>query len=231
MKISDEIRGSRQLIVVTAPDWESVRAQGGLYERRGGSWKLKKRMSAVLGETGMAWGLGLHPKPRATSGPLKTEGDGKSPAGVFALGSAYGTAAVPLRRMKWPYRPSTLGLRCIDDPKSRHYNTVVTETAAKDWRSAEKMVREDGLYRWVIAVQHNPAPAVPSKGSCIFIHLWKSRGAGTSGCTALSREHIEFLLRWLDPAARPLLIQLPSPVYESIRQEWGLPFKSVSTFK
>jgi hypothetical protein len=34
---------------------------------------------------------------------------------------------------------------------------------------------------------------------------------------------MESLLRWLDPRKRPVLVQLPRTVYESLRKSWALP--------
>jgi hypothetical protein len=39
----------------------------------------------------------------------------------------------------------------------------------------------------------------------------------------MAPEAMEGLLRWLDPASRPVLVQLPRNVYERYRQAWGLP--------
>ena len=66
-----------------------------LYDKTGEAWRLKKEMQAVLGEKGMAWGIGLHPEVREK--PQKAEGDMRSPAGVFSLGAAYGYDPAPPR--------------------------------------------------------------------------------------------------------------------------------------
>jgi hypothetical protein len=34
---------------------------------------------------------------------------------------------------------------------------------------------------------------------------------------------MEELLRWLDPAKRPVLVQLPAGVRDELRVPWGLP--------
>ena len=192
-----------------------------LYDKTGEAWRLKKEMQAVLGEKGMAWGIGLHPEVREK--PQKAEGDRRSPAGVFSLGAAYGYDPAPPRGSRWPYRPSVAKLLCVDDPVSRHYNEIVTDSSDRDWRSAEPMVRTDDLYRRVIVVRHNDAPAVPSGGSCIFIHVWKDGKTGTSGCTALALNDVEYILKWIDPGAKPVLVQLPEPVYREVQAAWELP--------
>jgi len=85
------------------------------------------------------------------------------------------------------------------------------------------MRRRDDLYRLVVWVGHNDAPVVPGGGSCIFLHLRSGPDATTSGCTAFDAEPMERLLRWLDPAARPVLVQLPEAEYRSRAAAWGLP--------
>ena len=47
-------------------------------------------IAVTIGSSGLAWGEGLHPRQ---SGRLKKEGDGRSPAGVFRVGEAFGYAA------------------------------------------------------------------------------------------------------------------------------------------
>lgn len=93
----------------------------------------------------------------------------------------------------------------------------------KDWTSAEEMRRPDDLYRLVIRVGHNDAPTQPGSGSCIFLHLRASPAVPTAGCTALEAGRIEHLFRWLDPAARPVLVQLPEAVYRAMARDWALP--------
>ena len=85
------------------------------------------------------------------------------------------------------------------------------------------MRRKDDLYRLVIWVGHNDAPVVPGGGSCIFLHLRAGPEAVTAGCTAFETEPMERLLRWLDPASRPVLVPLPDAEYRARAAEWGLP--------
>jgi hypothetical protein len=175
-----------------------------------------------LGRTGLAWGAGLHPP--GLEGPRKREGDGKSPAGVFDLRLATGYADAPPPGTRLPYRQATPSLRCVDDPRSKFYNRLVDEAGVtKDWTSAEDMRRPDALYRLVVWVGHNDAPVAAGAGSCIFLHLRSSPTSVTAGCTALDDTPLTGLLVWLDPAKRPVLVQLPEEALRKVNAAWGLP--------
>ena len=56
-----------------------------------------------------------------------------------------------------------------------------------------EMLRDDELYTWVVDIGHNP-DHVPSKGSCIFFHVWGGKDSTTVGCTAMAQPDIEALL-------------------------------------
>jgi len=216
---------SRQMVLSVSAGLDQTRALLQAYERatKHAPWApVGAPIEASLGRTGLAWGRGLH--PAGLPGPEKREGDGKSPAGAFDLRlvTGYGTAGPAGTRM--PYRQATATLRCVDDVRSAHYNQLADEAKTrKDWSSAEDMRRKDDRYRLLVWVGHNDAPVVPGGGSCIFLHLREGPGATTSGCTAFEPEPMERLLRWLDPAARPVLVQLPDAEYRALAPEWGLP--------
>jgi D-aminopeptidase len=216
---------SRQLILSVGSSWEQTRVVLQAYERpeAGGAWApAGAPIEGSLGRAGLAWGRGLHPV--GLPGPEKREGDGRSPAGVFDLRvvTGYARAAPPGVRM--PYREATSSLRCVDDPGSARYNQLVDEARTrKDWSSAEDMQRRDELYRWTVWVGHNDAPVAAGAGSCIFLHLRSGPDATTAGCTAFEAEPMERLLRWMEPAARPVLVQLPDGEYRAVAGEWGLP--------
>jgi hypothetical protein len=84
------------------------------------------------------------------------------------------------------------------------------------------MRRADDLYKWGIFVAHNAA-ATPGAGSCIFMHIWKNSSTATIGCTAMAERHLVRLLRWLDPAAQPLLVQMPRADYAFFQDQLRLP--------
>jgi D-alanyl-D-alanine dipeptidase len=218
---------SLQAVVVTTKDWNSVQGQARLYERK--NTKLKwiavgKSFSVVGGENGMAWGAGLHELPSDTGRVLlKTEGDGKSPAGIFSLTSAFGSDKKP-GFVKLPFTQLEEFTECVDDVNSAHYNKIVDRIKVGnfDWNSSEKMLAIGEQYDLGITVAHN-SERQAGGGSCIFLHIWKDANSGTAGCTAMSRENIEMVLRFLSPQKNPVLIQLPEDSYKLYQTKWKLP--------
>src|SRR3712207_8482067 len=56
------------------------------------------------------------------------------------------------------------------------------------------------------------------RGSCIFLHVWRGPRSSTAGCTAMAEPALAELLRWLDPARRPALVQLTDAAYARRRR-------------
>jgi len=215
---------SRQLVLVVTPNETAITGVLYRFERdsENSPWKpLGSEWPIVVGRTGLASGVGLHRGP-VPGLPLKKEGDGKSPAGVFALTSAFGfeEAGAGLRL---PYVRLADMLECVDDPSSRHYNRLVdrSEIASPDWKSSEKM-REIEEYVWGVVVAQNSEPVEPGAGSCIFLHAWSGPEGATVGCTAMPTERIRELVHWLDPDTKPVLVQLTEEAYNILRSPWKL---------
>jgi D-alanyl-D-alanine dipeptidase len=225
----DALRASTQILVVTTQDWNGVDGTLQVYERP----KARKRWKAVgdpipvvVGKNGLGWGAGVAADAglRGADDPVKKEGDGKSPAGILRLSTAFGYAAQGKAAWKMPYVSLTSSVECVDDVRSKFYNRVLDRaTVAPDWNSSEQMLRPDGLYSWGAVIDHNTEPVTAGVGSCIFLHIWLGPGVGTSGCTAMAQEQLEGVLARLDPARRPLLVQLPQPQYKKLKRHWKLP--------
>ncbi|MEZ4364291.1 MAG: L,D-transpeptidase family protein [Kofleriaceae bacterium] len=217
---------ARQLVLALIEDWDDTRAELSRWERDDhGAWRaVGKPWRGVIGR-GAAWGRGLHGEgpPAGAAGETKREGDGKSPAGVFALRGSYGYAKAPPSGARWPYTPVDARWSCVDDSASRSYGQIVdTSELTPDWSSSEAMRRRDALYTWVVDVAHNPE-RVQGGGSCIFLHVWRSADAATVGCTAMARRDLEEVLRWLAPDAKPVFALLPRRVHAERHEAWKLP--------
>lgn len=235
---TDAFAHSTQMIVVTTSDWNVVEGRLQRYERGNphGMWRrVGEPISIVVGKNGMGWGIGAvatdEPGVRRASDPIKKEGDGRAPAGLFALGTVFGDASLPLQGLKMRYLSLSASIECVDDIGSKYYNHVVDRsTVAPDWNSSEHMRSVGEAYRWGIVVGQNGGVTevnaklpVPGGGSCVFLHIWGGPGKGTAGCTAMPQSELETLLTWLDPARQPLLVQVPAPEYALLIKLWGLP--------
>jgi len=205
----------RQVVLVFTPDWPSSMGTLQCLERAGtnDAWQhVGAPAPVLLGRRGLAWGLGLHANT-PEGAPRKKEGDQCSPAGVFAFGTAFGR--IPIEDVRWlrlPYRSLAPTTEAVDDPTSRFYNCIVDRARIPqpDWRSSEHMWTIP-VYELGAIIDHNPDRR-PSAGSCIFLHLWPEGVSGTAGCTALHRADLLAVLRWLDPAKQPVLVQLPEKI-------------------
>jgi len=221
----DRLEGHHQLLVVTTQSWSEQQGELVLYERENAdsAWTvIEVPMPVVLGKNGLAWGVGLHPRDAGTA--CKKEGDGKSPAGVFSIGTAFGFApSSEMRHLKVEYLPLHGLIEAVDDPLSLYYNCIVDRREViPDWHSSEKM-SEESLYALGLNVHHNFPNPQANGGSAIFLHIWRAQNSGTAGCTALSLENLNCVLSWLDRVKNPVLVQLPICEYSKFQNEWSLP--------
>ncbi len=153
---SDPLARSTQTIVVTTSNWNAVEGQLQRYERATTHEKWRpvgEPISIVVGKNGLGWGIGVLATDdsnfRVASDPVKREGDAKSPAGIFLLGTAFGYASHPLRGLKMPYLNLTPSIECVDDTGSKYYNRIVDRSlVAPDWNSSEHMRNAGESYQW-----------------------------------------------------------------------------------
>jgi D-alanyl-D-alanine dipeptidase len=215
-----------QLVVVRSADFDAWRAELQRYARSAsGAWQaVSEPISVVLGRAGYAWGDGVHGSgaPDGRPGPLKREGDGRSPAGVFAIGTVHGYAAKAPEGSLLAYEQASAQQRCVDDPRAAEYNRIVEAGArVESWRSAERMRRDDAVYELALDIEHNRSPVVPGHGSCIFAHVWVNAQTPVAGCTGMGLSELKELLIWLKPGA--LWVSLPIQEYQALRACWDLP--------
>jgi L,D-peptidoglycan transpeptidase YkuD (ErfK/YbiS/YcfS/YnhG family) len=133
----------------------------------------------------------------------KREGDGRTPSGIFPLGTVFGYE--PSFPTMMPYRQVTTDDLWVDDIHAADYNRLVQRGSTRA-SSFEVMKRDDDLYKYGIVVEYNTDPVIKGYGSAIFFHLWRGRETPTEGCIALSEEDLMRILRWLNPEAKPLAV-------------------------
>lgn len=200
-----------QVIVVTAPSWRSTQATLRAYERDGnGGWRQ------VLGATParLGWsGLALEDQRR--------QGTGKTPAGTFAIPSAFGRFANPGTDL--PYTQFDRNDAWTYNPKNP-YTYNVFQDADVSWSSyggyVEDLWDHGSQYRYVAVLDYNlpqgpirtdargirrsAVPANTKAGGGIFLHV--TDGRSTAGCIAIPQAEMRTVLDWLDPDRKPVIV-------------------------
>lgn len=199
-----------QFVIISTPNWNAVKGklQRYRYNPIKHDWQqVGKTVPVVVGKNGLAWGM-LQPMPYRNI-PNKHEGDGRTPAGIFEIGSAFGFGKRP-NSIKLPYITLSNASICVDDEKSRYYNQLFdyTKSIKPDWHSCEQM-RQVSEYHFGCIISYNTTRRIAGNGSCIFLHVWKKPNHGTAGCIAMAETDLKQLLAWLNPTQKPLIIVLP----------------------
>ena len=131
----------------------------------------------------------------------KVEGDKTTPIGKWCLSSIYYRPDKMLRpKLK---KKNTLKIHKItkncgwcDDIKSNNYNKYIK---IKNFQSGnlnyENLWREDEAYDIIIVTSHNVEPIIKNRGSAIFIHCSFPDHRNTSGCIALKKKDLVFLVK------------------------------------
>jgi len=157
-----------------------------------GRWIKMREFRSTIGSRG--WGK-------------QREGDRRSPGGVFKIKVTFTTGKANAGEMPWRRRKPTSVVSAAAGP---HYNTWVEIPGVT---SGNRPSMRSG---WVLDFNNvrlrpdvGKAP-VPGKGSGIFYHTSRpgARWAPTLGCTQVGNpKQMRWLLRWLDPEARPRVVQ------------------------
>ncbi len=179
-----------RLVLVTTPDMESSKARLQLFERTsvGAPWRpVSAEEPAMVGKKGLAWGLPFLSYMREGE-PEKVEGDNRTPAGFFKLGASFGFADVK-RDGYIKIEPGQTV--CVEDAASPHYNTITTRAKLTPETKADNM-SDTSLFRNGLFVDY-PSDRQSARGSCIFIHVWKTPDTKTSGCVALPEPRVKAL--------------------------------------
>jgi L,D-peptidoglycan transpeptidase YkuD (ErfK/YbiS/YcfS/YnhG family) len=79
------------------------------------------------------------------------------------------------------------------------------------------MKRDDNQYELGVVVEHNKNQ-IKKRGSCIFLHVQKSKNAPTAGCTSMSFGNMKKIVDWLDESKNPTLIQVPKQELYQIKK-------------
>ena len=219
-----DLDGVRQIVVAIAPSWDAFEGSAQRFERVGGEWKAVGKPWAVLyGKRGLAWGSGVHGQEE--KGLRKVENDGRSPAGVFRIGTVYTYDSALPAGSDYPFHTVTAADTWIDDVNHPQYNrhVIVDPRNPPPWYAKQRMRPGDFAYRWLVELRHNADPPVPGQGSAIFLHLRRAPHKGSVGCTVMAEPDLVALMRWLRADAKPHFVLLPREEYAAKWKAWSLP--------
>jgi len=190
-----------QMVLVVGEEYNSTKAE--LYCFEDGAMVFEP-IKVNVGKRGFGFGVGKTALLKKDGEPIKYEGDKKAPIGIFSLDAIFGYNKES--KFKMPYIHARKGVICVDDSESEFYNKIIDEPNIKP-KSFEEMRRDDAQYEIGIVVGHNKEQ-LEKRGSCIFMHVQKSKDAPTAGCTSMTLEDIKKIAYWLDESKNPILIQI-----------------------
>jgi L,D-peptidoglycan transpeptidase YkuD (ErfK/YbiS/YcfS/YnhG family) len=189
-----------QLIVLSSPtvDPRNYLATFTAYARDGRSWRR------VFGPWSAETGSG-----HLILAADRREGDHATPIGVFGIGATmYGNALNP-GGLHYRYHHLVCGDWWNEDPYSANYSRFVHVRCGStpDFAAwSEPLWTETVPYPYFAVIEFNTDPVIggaQGRGSGIFLHSWM--GGPTEGCVALPRTRLLKVLRWLNPAAHPVI--------------------------
>ena len=195
---------SDQLIVVSSPTAEPAPpgylARLRAFERTNPESPWRPVFGAWQVETGSGHLL---------AGATRRAGDHATPIGVFGIGrTMYGNKPNP-GRLHYAYHRLVCGDWWDEDPYSSEYNHFVHVSCATTptfaWWS-EALWTETVAYPYFAVINFNINPirsGAGAPGAGIFLHSWV--GGATEGCVALRQAQLLQVLRWLKPAAHPVI--------------------------
>lgn len=179
-----------RLVLVTAPNMNTSKAQLQLFKRDApdAPWHPASRVAPVrIGKNGLAWGYTFVANKQGDE-PEKFEGDKRTPAGFFKLGTSFGFADVK-RANYIAVKPNDTV--CVEDATSPRYNTITRRSKLAPQTKADNM-RDTSLFQNGLFVEY-PSDRASRRGSCIFIHIWRTPDTGTMGCVAMPEAHVKTL--------------------------------------
>lgn len=191
-----------QVITVSVSDARATTGVLEAWERRGEDFtRVHGPVQVYVGKDGVG---------------LASERRSRTPRGVFPLTEAFGIARNPGTAL--PYTRVGLSHWWVSDVRSTYYNEmrVCRPGASCGFRqSRSEQLGAIDAYRYAIVIDYNRSPVIPGAGSGFFMHV--SEGKPTGGCVSMPTRDIKWLLRWLEPAERPVIsINIGDSAYSAL---------------
>ncbi len=131
----------------------------------------------------------------------KYEGDGKTPAGVYSMGECFGVSSAPCTVPRG-YTVVTSDDYWDSNSTSSTYNQHVKGWQKNSaWHASgqyEKLINYKTSYAYAAMINYNVNPAVPYKGSAIFLHCTVPSDTSSSGCIAIPNSYMKKALALME---------------------------------
>jgi L,D-peptidoglycan transpeptidase YkuD (ErfK/YbiS/YcfS/YnhG family) len=178
-----------QVVTVAAPTAGSSTAQLTAWERTGTGWRVALGpVPARIGASGVG---------------AASEGSTRTPAGTFTLTEAFGRLANPGTAL--PYRTvdgNDWWVSDVNSPRYNQYARCAPHTCNFNEAAGENLFAAGPVYDNAVVIDYNRA-GVRGAGSAFFLHI--ANNGATAGCVAIDRVALQNLMRWLQPAAAPVI--------------------------
>ena len=125
----------------------------------------------------------------------KTEGDKKTPRGIFSLGPVFfrkDRVDDPITKLRKIEIRKNMGW--CDDIKSKKYNKLIK---INNNIKHEKLFRKQNIYDLLVPINYNTSNPKKNKGSAIFLHLTNNYKK-TAGCVALKKRDMLILIKLIN---------------------------------
>lgn len=191
--ISTSIGDAQQVIVILASSYGTIHANFNTYEKINGYWQVVNSGNAVTGIKGFS--------------DNKHEGDLTSPTGKYGIPFLFGNANNPGAKLS--YRKVQPGDYWVSNKIIDEYNVWMHyDGSDPDGRLYDyEALWKQPLYNYAVVIDYNYGVGkVMGKGSGIFLHIAPPGGGGTLGCIGVSETNLVQIIKWLDPAKKPIII-------------------------
>jgi L,D-peptidoglycan transpeptidase YkuD (ErfK/YbiS/YcfS/YnhG family) len=184
---ADAASAPQRIITVRAASASSTTAVLDLWQNssKGGYWHAMGPVTAYVGERGVG---------------QAHEGIAVTPAGVFTLTQAFGSLSNPGTGL--PYFQTNRNDWWDGESGTPRYNTHVIAATAPGPQS-ENLYDAGYVYSHAVVIDYNRFPVVAGAGSAFFLHV--TNGQPTAGCVAVAADKLATIMRWLIPAAHPVI--------------------------
>ena len=192
--VADLKVGSQTDSIVMVIGSDGSKATVALHKRVNGIWTQVLSVGGYVGYNGITYS--------------KTEGNGKTPAGVYSFGTGFGIESNPGTSLS--YRRITNDDYWVDDSNSNYYNKWAnTNEVIKDWNSAEHLISYTYQYRYGAVINYNTS-SVAGKGSGIFLHC---ATGNTEGCIGVPQAAMITILGNINSNSKIVIAQNNNDIY------------------